>query len=184
MIRTIALLAFVSVLAVTPACKTAQTSTINSVHYDEQKNNTVLILLPYGNITLPGKWKDQGENSVSRQHYFSNEDSTTNIAVTKNPRRFYPFNQKQDSDQEFTHHFVAWDTAYFHETGRPTQIITDSSATTGFVLFDVSHPQSQSPKTTFLYGTKNGICYNLSGNSRKLTQAEFQAFLIRLFYDN
>jgi hypothetical protein len=180
---TLPLLALVCLLAAAPACKTTQTSVINSVYYDEPKNNTVLMLLPYGNITLPGKWKETSVREDSRQHFFSNEDTTVHIAVTKNPRRFYPFNQKQHTDREFTHHFVAWDTAYFQQTGRPTQIVADSSEN-GFILFDVVTPSGDIPKTLFLYGTKNGIVFNFSGRSAKWPVTQMQSLLIRLFHDN
>lgn len=170
-------------LAAAPACKTAQTSALTGVHYDEQKNTTTLILIPYGGVTIPGKWKDKGEYAVSRQHYFTSEDSGITLAVTKNPRNIYPFNQKQYTDNEFTRRFVAWDTAYFHESGKPTQIIADSSDK-GFILFHVSHPQQPSANSTFLYGAKNGICYNFSASTQKWSAAETQAFLTRLYHSN
>jgi hypothetical protein len=94
------------------SCKTPQTSMIIADSYDEKKNQTTLTLLPYGNIVLPGKWTRTSYNQVSRQHFFTNHDSTT-IAIAKNSKDKYPFFKPNRTDIEFVTSFVKWDSEYW-----------------------------------------------------------------------
>ena len=87
------------------SCKTTQSSMIIGDNYDKKQDKTTLILLPYGNIVFPNKWNKASYNNVSKQHFFTNGDSTT-ITVAKNPREKYPFYKSSQTDKEFVSEFV------------------------------------------------------------------------------
>ncbi len=55
-------------------CKSSQTSLIVSDSYNEKTKTTTLMLFPYGDIKIPGKWTKTSYNESSKQHHFSNID--------------------------------------------------------------------------------------------------------------
>lgn len=163
------------------SCKTTQTSMIIADSYDEKKNQTTLTLLPYGNIVFPDKWTKTSYNQVSRQHFFTNNDSTT-IAVTKNPRNKYPFFKPNQTDSEFVTDFVKWDSEYWEKQGLTITTI-DNQSDTGYILWQVKSDE-KNVNIIFLFGSKNGLAYNFSGTSKKWTESKIKDFLVQLFNDN
>ncbi|MFD1467232.1 hypothetical protein ACFQ48_03270 [Hymenobacter caeli] len=173
----VALLFFASI-----SCKTAQTNMIVADSYDQNKKQTTLILFPYGNMVLPDKWTKISFNQVSRQHFFKNADSTT-VGVAKNPKSKYPFYAANQTEEEFTTAFVKWDANYWAKKGLKTEIINDQS-NNGFIIWRVSDANKKEVNNIFLFGSKNGLAYNLSGTSKVWTDEKIQTFLIKIFSDN
>jgi hypothetical protein len=163
------------------SCKRTQTSMIIADCYDEKKNQTTLTLLPYGNIVLPDKWTKTSYNQVSRQHFFTNNDSTT-VAVTKNPKDKYPFFKPNQTDSEFVTDFVKWDAEYWENQGL-TVTTVDNQADKGYILWQAKSDE-KNVNTIFLFGSKNGLAYNFSSTSKKWTETKIKDFLAQLFNDN
>lgn len=149
--------------------------------YDEKQNQTTLTLLPYGNIVIPGKWTKTSYNQVSRQHFFTNNDSTT-VAVTKNSKEKYPFFKSIQSDKEFVTDFVKWDTEYWKKQGL-TVTTVDNQSDKGYILWQVKNDEKK-VNTFFLSGAKNELAYNFSGTSQSWAAKEIKDFLVKLFNDN
>ncbi|GGP01172.1 hypothetical protein GCM10010992_00780 [Cloacibacterium rupense] len=149
--------------------------------YDEKKNQTTLTLLPYGNIVFPEKWAKTSYNQVSKQHFFTNNESTT-IAVTKNPKDKYPFYKNNQTDNEFVTDFVKWDAEYWQKIGLKVTTV-DNQADKGYILWQAKSDE-KNVNTIFLFGCKNGFAYNFSGTSEKWTETKIKDFLVRLFNDN
>ena len=163
------------------SCKTTQTSMIIADSYDEKKNQTTLTLLPYGNIVFPDKWTKTSYSQVSRQHFFTNNDSTT-IAVTKNPRNKYPFFKPDQTDSEYVTDFVKWDAEYWEKQGL-TITTVDNQSEKGYILWQAKSDE-KNVNTIFLFGSKNDLAYNFSGTSKKWTESKIKDFLVQLFNDN
>ena len=119
--------------------------------YDEKKNQTTLTLLPYGNIVFPDKWTKTSYNQVSKQHFFTNNDSTT-VAVTKNPKEKYPFYKTNQTDNEFVTDFVKWDAEYWEKQGL-TITTVDNQADKGYILWQAKSDE-KNVNTIFLFGSK------------------------------
>jgi hypothetical protein len=159
----------------------AQKSMIIADSYDENKNQTTLTLLPYGNIVLPDKWTKTSYDQFSQQHFFKNNDSTT-IAVTKNPRDKYPFYKTNQTDQTFVTEFVKWDSEYWEKQGL-TITTVDNQANKGYIIWQAENDK-KNVNTIFLFGSKNGLAYNFSGTSTTWTDAQIKDFLVQLFNNN
>lgn len=168
-------------ILVLTSCKTTQTSMIIADNYDEKKNQTTLTLLPYGNIVLPNKWTKTNYNQVSKQHFFTNNDSTT-VAVTKNSKDKYPFFKTEQSDSEFVTDFVKWDAEYWEKLGL-TVTTVDNQSKEGYILWQAKNDE-KNVNTIFLFGSKNGLAYNFSGTSKSWSETKIKDFLVQLFIDN
>lgn len=168
-------------LVVLTSCKTTQTSMIIADNYDEKNNQTTLTLLPYGNIVIPNKWTKTSYNQVSRQHFFTNNDSTT-VAVTKNPKDKYPFFKPNQTDIKFGTDFVKWDAEYWEKQGL-TVTTVDIQSDKDYILWQVKN-EEKNVNTIFLFGSKNGFAYNFSGTSKTWTETTIKDFLVQLYNDN
>lgn len=163
------------------SCKTNQPSMIIADSYDAKKNQTTLTLLPYGNIVFPDKWTKTSYSQVSRQHFFTNNDSTT-IAVTKNPKNKYPFFKPNQTESEFVTDFVKWDAEYWEKQSLTVTTVDDQSGK-GYILWQAKSNDGNI-NTLFLFGSKNGLAYNFSGSSTKWTETKLKDFLVQLFNEN
>lgn len=165
------------------SCKPTQSgqSMIVGTNYNQQKNETILTVLPYGNIALPGNWIKVSYDKVSKQHFFKNDDSTT-IAVTKNPKQQYPFYKSEQSNEDFLSEFTKWESDYFKTQGATINFIEDQSDK-GYVLWKASI-EKENINTIYLFGLKGDYAYNLLSDSKTWTDEKKKQFLINLFNNN
>lgn len=161
------------------ACASSWTSVLVEDHYDVGMDRTVLVVVPYGNISLPGKWTKTSYNDVSRQHFFSNGDSTT-VAVAKQPREKYPFYAAGQSDPQFVTAFKDWEADYWRTNGMLVSMIEDRSSD-GLVVLNVSGDRGNA---TILFGSKNNYAYNLSVVTKRWDEPQVKKFLLDLFATN
>lgn len=168
-------------LAALTSCKTTQTSLVVADSYEEKNDQTTLTMLPYGTVVMPGKWKKIRYSQVSKQHFFQGADSTI-IAVAKNPKRNYPFFKAEQSDREFIASFVKWDADYWKQRGLAVTVVDDQSEK-GYLVWQAKS-QEKGVNTIFVFGLKNNLAYNFSGNSKSWTDDKINAFLVKLFEDN
>jgi len=138
-----------------------------------------LIILPYGNINIPDRWKKTDYNPVSKQYFFRNSDSTT-IAIAKNPKEKYPFYKADQSDKIFIAEFVKWDAEYWEKQGMENKILTDNSDQ-GYTTWQVL---KNDVNTILLFGLKKGLVYNFSVTSATWIDKKKEEFLIQLFNSN
>ena len=169
------------ILLVLASCKTKQTSMIVADSYDENKNQTTLTLLPYGNIIIPEKWTKTSFNQVSKQHFFKNNDSTT-VAISKNPKEKYPVFKAEQTNKEFITDLVKWDAEYWKKEGLTIRTLDDQSDK-GYILWQAKS-EDKNVNTIFIFGSKNGFAYNFSGTSKTWTETRIKDFLVKLYNDN
>ena len=73
--RNTAALLFLSILILLTGCGSSKqaTSTLVGGDYDAAKNVTEYFVIPYGSVSLPGKWEKGKYDQSSRQQFFLNE---------------------------------------------------------------------------------------------------------------
>lgn len=160
----------------------AQKTTIFATNYDKKKDLTVQVILPYGNISIPGKWTKTSFNQVSKQHFFTNADSIT-LSVSKNPIDKYPFFKPGLSGQQLVSEFVKWDSEYWEQQGLKIKVLKDESEN-GFIAWQATINKEYDVNTIFVYGYKNGFAYGFSVSSKLWPEEKMQEFLIQLFKNN
>ncbi|MPL55102.1 hypothetical protein SDC9_00569 [bioreactor metagenome] len=163
------------------SCQSTKTITLIGNSYDEKTNKTILTLIPYGNIQIPGKWKKANYNEISRQHFFQNENGKS-IAITKNPINKYPFFKENLSNKDLVNDFVKWDLEYWKTKGIETKILSDESDK-GYIIWEAKNEKSKST-TIFLFGLKNSLAYNFSAELENWNENDVKVFLISLYENN
>jgi hypothetical protein len=156
-----------------------QTSTATALRYDKTKNITTLVLIPYGNYNIPGEWKKKAYNDVSGQHFLQRSDSAV-IALTKNPKEWYPFYKKNSTEKDFLTSFYKWDSDYHESKGRKTKILQDSTDS-GFIVWQLTQDKSE---YIFLYAANKKFCFNLMSEENKMTEEQRIDFLKKLLRSN
>ena len=85
-------LALLCAVAMMAGCVSSYTSTIVGGDYDAKKNATDYFVLPFGQVSIPGKWEKWAYNPSARQQFFINEDSVI-VAVVFGRTDKYEFNK-------------------------------------------------------------------------------------------
>ena len=140
------------------SCATHKVSTLVGYDYDAKSNKTDYFILPYGSISIPGKWEKSNYNSISRQQFFKNEDSVT-IAIAFGPCNKFEFNADNPKvGYEFVKAYYEWDSQYFvGKLGLGRKIIESDSLNSYLIwnLFGASNDLKVD--TYFLFSDNN--CY-------------------------
>ncbi len=180
LIKTLLLLLLTIVLT---NCATQRTSTIVGGEYNKTKNETNYFVLPYGSVTLPGKWEKTNYNTISRQQFFKNQDSV-NIAIAFGRFDKYEFNKNGlQTGYNFVKAYYEWDSKYFVDSHGLERQMVESDSTNHFMVYRISG-QIEKGKfdTYFLIGEKNGNISNFSiSDTERWTDIEKTKFLKNLF---
>ncbi len=159
------------------SCTSSKTSLIIGDHYDEETDITTLIIMPYGNILIPGKWTKTSYYEDSRQHIFKNADSV-HIAVTKAPQEKYSFYEEGISDGQFAEKFYEWEKEYFEEQGYTVELLQNDA---GFIVWRAVIGDEN---TILLFGAKNPYAFNLAVFSDIWPDEKRIEFLENIFKNN
>lgn len=177
---------FVSILLLSllsTACVTNKTSTVVSINYNKQKNHTDYTVLPYGTVSMPGKWEKGHLNSTSNQQFFRNAESIE-IAVALGRFDKYEFNQTgQFKGWNFVQAFCEWEMDYFFTKKGLANAILVEDQVRNFIIYRV-YDANEIPKidTYFLIGEINGNVRNISISiTDKWTSEQKVTFLKSLF---
>lgn len=155
---------FLSVLALLISCISQRQSVITSVNYDEKKNVTTYLVLPYGSAELPGKWAEYRYISESNQQVLINADSIR-VALAFNRYNGYEFNTDgAKKGFEFVKAFYDWESTYFRDTHRLQSTIIEQDTARNFIVWRLFGTASNGGvlDTYFLIGEKNGNVSNFS----------------------
>jgi len=164
-------------------CATQRTSTIVGVNYNETKNETNYFVVPYGSVTLPGKWEKTNYNTISRQQFFINQDSVI-IAIAFGRFDKYEFNMDgSQKGYDFVKSYYEWDSKYFVDSHGLKRQPLESDSTNNYVVYRIFGQIEKSKLDTyFLIGEKNGNISNFSiSDTDKWTESEKTKFLKNLF---
>lgn len=144
-------------------CTSQRVSTIVGGDYDESKNQTEYFVLPYGSVSIPGKWEKSNYNSISGQQFFTNKDSVR-IAIAFNRFDKYEFNTDgSKKGYEFVKEFYEWDSKYFVDSYGLQRRVLENDSINNFILYQI-HGSAKGAKfdSYFLIGEKKGNVSNFS----------------------
>lgn len=162
MVRIQVKLVFVMVLFLA-GCANQRMSTIVGFNYDESKNQTDYFELPFGSVSIPGKWDKSNYNSVSGQQFFTNKDSIS-IAIAFNRFDKYEFNAGGEiKGYDFLEAFYEWDSKYFVDSfGLQRRVLENDSIRNYFLYQIYGFSRGVKVDTYFLIGENNGNVYSFS----------------------
>ena len=173
------ILSILLIAAILVSCRASQTTMLISDSYDETKDMTSLMLFPYGNINIPGKWTKTSYNETSKQHYFRNDDDSTSIAVTMNPMNKYPFHSDSLTYEAWVTEFYKWESEYYRNQGYTTEILKSDN----FAKFLIWKITGENVNTVFLFGCKGGYAINYAVFTN-LSDNQRISFLTQLYEHN
>ncbi len=164
-------------------CATQRTSTLVGGEYNASKNKTDYFFVPFGSVTLPGKWEKTNYNTISRQQFFRNQDSVI-IAIAFGRFDKYEFNMDgSESGYNFVKAYYEWDSKYFVDSHGLIRQPLENDSTNNFMIYRIyGQIEKGDFDTYFLVGEKNGNISNFSiSDTDKWTENKKVDFLKNLF---
>jgi hypothetical protein len=158
-------------------------SVITGGEYNKEKDLTNYFVLPYGAVSIPGKWEKDHYNSVSFQQFFKNKDSVS-LAVAFGACTQYEFNTNGAlKGFKFVKAFYTWDTDYFVSKYGLQRSVIEQDSINNYMIYRVYGKTGQTSfDTYFLLGEKNGNSNSFSISiTDKWTEEEKITFLRNLF---
>lgn len=128
------------------------TSTITSIFYDERKNTTQYLKIPYGSVSIPGKWKEKRYNPANGQQFLVNNDAVV-IAVAMVRWDKFQFYKPEMDETAFVDKFYEWDSEYLAEEVRGNRAVLKRDASRNYLVWRVWNDSATD--TYFLFGMKN-----------------------------
>ncbi|HEY8937246.1 MAG TPA: hypothetical protein VIM65_18600 [Cyclobacteriaceae bacterium] len=168
-------------LTVLLSCATTKsTSVLYSDNYDKATNRTSIMIFPYGEVKVPGKWTKTRENAVSGQYFFIGQDSTR-IAIALQPWNKYEFsnNRPEITPDNFVRKFYEWDANYLKEQTKGQLRILRENKEKNYLIWNLSGGQSLNDY--FLFGLKGKTAYNLNVATDKWDEERKVNFLEQLY---
>lgn len=159
---------------------TKSTSILYSDNYDKTTDRTSVMIFPYGEVKIPGKWTKTGENAVSGQYFFLGQDSAR-IAIALQPWDKYEFshNNPEITSDNFVRNFYEWDANYLKEqTNGQLRILTENKEK-NYLVWSLNSERGGSDY--FLFGLKRNTAYNLNVKTDRWDEEKKVIFLERLF---
>lgn len=159
---------------------TGSTSILYSDTYDKTTDRTTVMIFPYGEVKVPGKWTKTRENAVSGQYFFIGQDSAR-IAIALQPWDKYEFshNNPEVTPDNFVKKFYEWDANYLKErTNGQIRILTENKEK-NYLVWNLK--SERSGNDYFLFGLKGKTAYNLNVKTDKWDEEKKTSFLERLF---
>jgi len=168
-------------LAIMSSCGSPRyVSTLVGGEYNADKDVTEYFVIPFGQVSLPGKWEKDNYVSNSRHQFFHNQDSVI-IAIAFTNSSGYEFNSKGLlKGYDFVKAYYEWESEYFSSLGLEAKII-ESDQSKAYIVWRV---YGQDFDTYFLIGERNGRVSNYSVNATyKWTVDEKVQFLKGIYLD-
>jgi hypothetical protein len=147
-------------------------STIESDFYEAKTNKTTFTKLPFGSISMPGKWTKVSYNAVSKQHNFKNADSIL-TAVAINRASSYPFYKAGMSSNELVKALYEWDSQYLAEKTRGSRSIVLQDTVEQYIIWQIIGKYDKFDiDNHYLFGSENGIIFTVFIGTAKWTNEQ------------
>lgn len=169
-----------AVLFLSCASNKNTSSVLYSDNYDKNKDETSLMIFPYGQVTIPGKWRQTRYSPISGQYFFSRGDATQ-FAVALQPWDQYEFSQDNPevNRENFVRKFYEWDGSYLKEVTKGQLRIIDENKEKNYLLWSLK--KGDGSNDYFLYGLKGNVAYNLYLSSQTWDEQTIVPFLENAF---
>lgn len=172
-------LSFIIIGTILITCSpTKSTSTIYSDEYDKAKDLTSILIFPYGQISIPGKWTKTSYNNASRQYFFSNADSVT-FAVALNPWDKYEFFKQGMTGAEFVKAYYEWDANYWKQQTKGQLKTIKENEEKNYLIWNLL--RDPDVDSYFLFGLKNKTSFNLYVSSDKWDERKKVELLEKIY---
>ncbi len=151
--------------------------------YDAAKDLTLVVISPYGQLKIPGKWTVTSKNTSSNQYFFVDNDSVK-IAVALQPWDKFEFSNN-DTDvtlDNFVTRFYVWDSNYLSERTGGKPFILKEDRTRRYLIWRLTRENGTSEY--FLFGLHGTIAYNLYVVTDKWDEKKKIDFLEKLYNKN
>jgi hypothetical protein len=156
-------------------------STITGGEYNKEKDQTDYFVLPYGSVSIPGKWEKT--RIAGHQQIFKNKDSVE-LLIGFAPCNKYEFNTNGAlKGYKFVKAFYEWDSKYLVDKYGLERRVMESDSMNNYIVYRLFGKVGQvNLDTYFLLGEKNGNSSNFSITiTDKWTEETKIAFLRNLF---
>lgn len=157
---------------------TKSTSVLYSDNYDKDKDLTSVMIFPYGQIKIPGKWTKTSYNSSSRQYFFTNTDSVT-FAVALNPWDKYEFYKQGMTPNQFVKAYYDWDANYWQQQTKGQLKILKENTDKNYITWNLT--KEPDVDSYFLFGLKNSTAFNLYVTSDKWNESKKVELLEKIY---
>lgn len=128
-----------------------------SCEYNAEENTTDYMVVPFGKVSIPGKWERGRYLSNSHQQFFKNQDSTS-IAISMALTDSYEFNHSGTlKGYDFAKAFYDWESEYL-EKQKMMCGIEESDKENGYIIYKVTAEDDH--ERYFLYGERRGVAHN------------------------
>jgi hypothetical protein len=167
--------------AVLFSCATTKpTSVLYSDNYDKNTDLTSVMIFPYGEVKIPGKWTKTRESDISGQHFFIGQDSVT-VAVALQPWDKFEFsnNNPQVTPDNFVRKFYEWDANYLKEQNKGQLKIVTENKGKNYMIWNLTSETGLNDY--FLFGLKGKTAYNLYVTTDKWDEDRKVKFLEQLY---
>ncbi|MRJ08742.1 hypothetical protein EDL99_07670 [Ornithobacterium rhinotracheale] len=144
-------------------------STIVGVDYIEKKNATQYMVFPYGNVFIPGKWKETRYFNHSRQQYFENENGNE-ISISFGPINKIEFNQDGSKKGfDFLKAYFEWEKEYFTNRVKVDVKLIEENPNDNYLIFQIYKKEDGRVKVNnyFFITEKHNTFYNFSAQVLK-----------------
>ncbi len=170
-------LIFAIVAMLIVSCASNKTSVLVGGDYNKERNETDYFVIPYGSVSLPGKWVKSNYVQSSKQQFFVNKDTVT-VAVSFGKTDKFEFNRNNaKKGYDFVEAYYKWEYDYFTKSGLNVHRI-ESDKSKKYLIFRI---YGSKVDTYFLIGVKNKCTSNFSVNTSKWAEKEKVEFLKNLF---
>ena len=169
-----------SLMTILTGCGTPKyITTLVGGEYNEDKDVTEYFVLPFGQVSLPGKWDKGNYVSSSRQQYFHNQDSVIITIAFTNTRSGYEFNPEGSlKGYEFLKAYYEWESEYFSSLGFESKII-ESDQNEPYIIWRL---YGEKVDTYFLFGERNGNVSNFSISATDKWTADEKVWFLKSIY--
>ena len=154
-------------------------SVLYSDNYNKDKDETSVMIFPYGQVNIPGKWIHTNYNTHSGQYFYRGTDSTE-VAVALQPWNQYEFSQDNPevTQENFVNKFFEWDSNYLKEVTKGKVSLLAEDREKNYLVWNLT---SNGRNDYFLFGLKGQVAYNLYVSSNKWDAKRKVAFLEQMF---
>lgn len=174
------LLAIIFLMILSSCSTTRSTTILYSDNYDQTTDRTSVMIFPYGEVRIPGKWTKTGEYAISGQYFFVGRDSVK-VAIALQPWDKYEFshNNPEITPDNFVRQFYEWDANYLkQQTKGQLQILIDNPEQ-NYLIWNLRNARGLND--VYLFGLKGKTAYNLRLTTEKWNEEAKIKFLEQLF---
>jgi len=130
---------------------------------------------------MPGEWTKSSYNQNSRQQFFKNEDDVS-TAIAINKASSYSFYNSNMNSNQIVKEFYEWDSKYLADNIQGSRSIIKIDNDNHFIIWKlVANNEQHNLNNYYLFGSENGIIFNLYVATDDWTEEQKIEYLVRAY---